>query len=159
MRKLNIRYLWTAGAGALIAAAAIAIPAWAAGGGGSGAQAQSQAQGKDAPMPPPPGAPGFAMRGHAPSAAEIKQTRAKLDKFASCLRDHGIDVPKPGSSAGPPSPPSSSERAKITKDCGTPPAPPGRPPLGNKQMEEARKAMAKGHCPPRPAPPARNNSK
>src|SRR6478735_18488 len=120
MRKFNPRYLYTAAATAAITAAVIAIPAWAASGDGdSTAQGQATAT---APAPPP-----FAYgltRANAPSADEMKQSRAKLDQFASCLKDHGIDVPTPGSTAQPPQPPSSSETQKITKDCGTPPAPP-----------------------------------
>ncbi len=154
MRKFNPRYLYTAAATAAITAAVIAIPAWAASGGGD-STAQGQAT-VTAPAPPP-----FAYgltRADAPSAAEMKQSRAKLDKFASCLKDHGIDVPTLGSTAQPPQPPSSSEMQKITKDCGTPPAPPaGLPPLGKKQTEGARKAMAKGDCPPPPAPPVRSS--
>jgi hypothetical protein len=146
MRKFNPRYLYTAAATAAITAAVIAIPAWAASGGGDSTaptQATSTAPG------PPPFAYGL-TRANAPSAADMKQSRAKLDEFASCLKDHGIDVP--GSTAQAPQPPSSSEMQKITKDCGTPPAPPaGLPPLGKKQMEEARKAMAKGDCPRPPA--------
>ncbi len=148
MRKFNPRYLYTAAATAAITAAVIAIPAWAASGGGdSTAQGQATAT---APAPPP-----FAYgltRANAPSADEMKQSRAKLDQFASCLKDHGIDVPTPSSTAQPPS---SSQMQKTTKDCGTPPAPPaGLPPLGKKQMEQARKAMAKGDCPRPPALPA-----
>ena len=127
MRKFNPRYLYTAAATAAITAAVIAIPAWAASGGGD-STAQGQAS-TTAPAPPP-----FAYgltRANAPSAAEMKQSRAKLDQFASCLKDHGIDVPTPGSTAQlqqAPQPPSSSEIQKVTKDCGTPPAPPGLPP-------------------------------
>jgi len=157
MRKFNPRYLYTAAATAAITAAVIAIPAWAASGGGdSTAQGQATAT---APAPPP-----FAYgltRANAPSAAEMKQSRAKLDQFASCLKDHGIDVPTPGSTAQlqqAPQPPSSSEIQKVTKDCGTPPAPPGLPPLSKKQADAAQKAMAKGDCPPPPAPPARSGS-
>jgi len=154
MRKFNPRYLYTAAATAAITAAVIAIPAWAASGGGdSTAQGQASAT---APAPPP-----FAYgltRANAPSADEMKQSRAKLDQFASCLKDHGIDVPTPGSpaqTAQAPQPPSSYQMQKTTKDCGTPPAPPaGLPPLGKKQMEQARKAMAKGDCPRPPALPA-----
>lgn len=128
MRKLNLKYLWTAGAAALLTAAAISIPAWAAGGGDSSAQA---------PASPP--------------------SRAQLDKFASCLKDHGVEVPAPGSTSRPPQPPSSSEMQQITKDCGTPPAPPpGLPPLSGKQADEVQKAMKKGDCPPPPALPAPN---
>jgi hypothetical protein len=157
MRKLNLRYLWTAGAGALIAAAAIALPAWAAGGGDSSAQTRTQAQG--AQLSSPPGGAGFSLRGNAPSAAEIKQSRAKADEFASCLKDHGIDVPAPGSSSRPPQPPSSSELKQITKDCGTPPAPPAGmlPPPGAKQAQQSGKPGAKGECPPPPLPPAPNS--
>jgi hypothetical protein len=154
MRKFNPRYLYTAAATAAITAAVIAIPAWAASDGGD-STAQRQATAK-APAPPP-----FAYgltRANAPSAAEMKQSRAKLDQFASCLKDHGIDVPSPGGTAQPPQPPSSSEMQKITKDCGTPPAPPGLPPLSKKQADAAQKAMAKGDCPPPTAPPARSGS-
>jgi hypothetical protein len=130
MRKLNLKYLWTAGAAALLTAAAISIPAWAAGSGSSSAQA---------PSTPP--------------------SRAQLDKFASCLKDHGVDVPTPASTSQPPQPPSSSQMKEITKDCGTPPAPPpGLPPLSGKQAGVARKAMAKGDCPPPPALPAPSGS-
>jgi hypothetical protein len=156
MRKLNVRYLWTAVAAAALTAAAITIPAWASGGGDSTGQIQSQT--RSAPLPPMPGA-GFALRGETPSAAEIKKNRAKLDEFASCLKDHGLDAPVPGGSGRRPSPPSSSEMQKITKECGAPPAPPAGPlpPLSKKQTDAARKAMAEGNCPPLPAPPARNS--
>jgi hypothetical protein len=154
MRKFNPRYLYTAAATAAITAAVIAIPAWAASGGGD---STAQTPATSAAPGPPPFAYGL-TRANAPSAAEIKQSRAKLDEFASCLKDHGIDVPTPGSTAQAaqaPQPPSSSEEQKITKDCGTPPAPPaGLPPLGQKQMEAARKAMTKGDCPRPPALPA-----
>jgi hypothetical protein len=157
MRKFNPRYLYTAAATAAITAAVIAIPAWAASGGGD-STAQGQAS-TTAPAPPP-----FAYgltRANAPSAAEMKQSRAKLDQFASCLKDHGIDVPTPGSTAQlqqAPQPPSSSEMQKVTKDCGTPPAPPGLPPLSKKQADAAQKAMAKGDCPRPPALPAPSGS-
>jgi hypothetical protein len=155
MRKLNPRYLYTAVATAAITAAMIAIPSWAASGGGD-STAQGQAT---ATAPAPPGAAGFSLRGSAPSAAEMKQSRARLDEFASCLKDHGMDVPAPGSTGRPPQPPSSSDMKDITKDCGRPPAPPaGLPPLSKKQADEAQKAMAKGNCPPPPALPAPGGS-
>jgi len=157
MRKLNLRYLYTAVAAAALTAAAITIPAWAAGGGDSSGQTQSGTQTSRAPLPFPPGG-GFAVRANAPSAAEIKQSRTKLDEFASCLKDHGVDALPPGSLGQRPQAPSSSEMKQITKECGTPPAPPaGLPPLSKKHVEEARKAMAKGDCPPLPAPPARSS--
>jgi hypothetical protein len=130
MRKFDLKYLWTAGAAALLTAAAISIPAWAAGGGDSSAQV---------PSGPP--------------------SRAQLDKFASCLKDHGVDVPAPGSTSRPPQPPSSSEMQKITRDCGAPPAPPpGLPPLSGKPAHEVQRAMKKGDCPPPPALPAPTGS-
>src|SRR3954451_24842836 len=89
MTKPNFRYLYTAAAGAAIAAVAIAIPAWAdSGGGDSGAQNQA----RSAPLPPPPrGA--FGLTAQAPSAADARKMRSKLDDFASCMREHGADVP------------------------------------------------------------------
>jgi hypothetical protein len=145
MRKFNPKYLYTAAASAAVMAAVIAIPSWAASGGGdSTAQGQATAP-----------APAYGLtRANAPSAAQMRQNRAKLDEFASCLKDHGVDGPTPGSTGQPPQPPSSSEQKEITKDCGTPPAPPpGLPPLSGKQADAARKAMAKGDCPLPPALP------
>jgi len=158
MRKLNLRYLYTAVAAAAITAAAITIPAWAAGGGGdSSGQTQTQERSGRPPLPPPPGV-AFSYRGQAPSAAQVKESRAKLDKFATCLKDHGVDVLTPGSSGQAPRPPSRSEMRKTTKDCGTPPAPPAGllPPLDKKHIEVVRKAMGKSGCPPLPLPPARS---
>jgi hypothetical protein len=150
MRKFNPRYLYTAAATAAVMAAVIAIPSWAASGGGG-----STAQGQAAVPAPPAGL----TRADAPSAAQIKQNRAKFDEFASCLKEHGVAVPSPGSSSRPPQPPSKSEMDQVTKDCGTPPAPPpGFPPLSGKQAGQARKAMAKGDCPPLPALPAPSGS-
>jgi hypothetical protein len=161
MRKLNVRYVWTAVAAAALTAAAITIPAWASGGGDSSGSTQSQAESSRAPLPPPPGVT-FSFRGKAPSAAEMKKSRAKLDKYASCLKDNGFDVPTPGKpivgrAPKPPRPPSSAEMKKMTSECGTPPGPPAfLPPLDRKHVEAARKAMAKGNCPPLPALPARS---
>jgi hypothetical protein len=152
MRKFNPRYLYTAAATAAVMAAVVAIPSWAASG-GSDSTAQGQAS---ATVPAPPAG---LTRANAPSAADIKQGRKQADEFASCLKDHGVDVPTPGSTSQPPRPPSSSEQKEITKDCGTPPAPPpGLPPLSGKQADQARKAMAKGECPPPPALPAPGGS-
>jgi hypothetical protein len=154
MRKFNPRYLYTAAATAAITAAFIAIPAWATSGGGDSSQGKSTAAAPTAP----PGAFGL-TRANAPSADELKQSRAKLDEFASCLKDHGVEVPAPGSSSRPPQPPSSSEMQQVTKDCGTPPAPPpGFPPLSKKQADEAKKAIGKGDCPFPMPPPARSGS-
>jgi len=134
--KFNPRYLYTAAATAAITAAVVAIPAMAASG-GTDSTTQGQAS-ANAPAP---------------------RSRAELDKFASCLKDHGVDVPAPGSTSRPPQPPSSSEMERIKQDCGTPPGPPpGLPPLSGKQADQARKAMAKGDCPPLPAPPADSGS-
>ncbi len=161
MRKLNLRYLWTALAAAALTAAAITIPAWAAGGGGSSGQTQSQSESSGAPLPPPPGVT-FSFRGKAPGTAELKESRAKLDKYASCLKDNGFDVPAPahptsGRAPEPPRPPSQAEMKKMRSACGTPPAPPAfLPPLDKKHIEAARKAMANSNCPPLPAPPARS---
>jgi hypothetical protein len=55
MRKLNLRYLWTAVAAAALTAAAITIPAWASGGDDSTGQTQSQTGSSRPPLPPPPG--------------------------------------------------------------------------------------------------------
>jgi len=155
MRNLNLRYLWTAVAAAALTAAAITIPAWASSGGDSTGQAQTQTRSSRPPLPPPPGVV-FSLRGKAPGTAEMKASRAKLDKFAGCLKDHGIAAPTPGSSGRPPQPPSRAEMKKMTSECGTPPAPAaGLPPLSKKQIETTRKAMAKGDCPPLPMPPPR----
>jgi hypothetical protein len=161
MRKLNLRYLWTAVAAAALTAAAITIPAWASGGDDSTGQTQSQTGSSRPPWPPPPGVT-FSFRGKAPSVAEMKESRAKLDKYASCLKDNGFDVPTPahptsGQAPKPPKPPSRAEMKKMRSACGTGPAPPAfLPPLDKKHIEAARQAMAKGNCPPLPIPPARS---
>ncbi len=158
MRKLDLRYLWTAAPprrsrpppsrsrrGPPVAAMS--------------GQTQSQADSSRARCRPRP-ASRFRSEEQAPSAAEVKKSRARLDKYASCLKDNGFDVPAPGKpivgqAPRPPRPPSSAEMKKMTSECGTPPAPPAiLPPLDKKHIEEARKAMAKGNCPPPPAPPA-----
>jgi hypothetical protein len=151
MRKFNPRYLYTAVATAAITAAVIAIPSWAASGGGD---STAQAPSSDAAPAPPPVAYGL-TRADAPSAAEVKQNREKVDEFTTCLKDHGVDALDRGSLSQPPEPPSKSEMDQITKDCGTPPAPPAGllPPLPGKHADQA----GRGECPPLPLPPLRSS--
>ena len=157
MRKFNPRYLYTAAATAAITAAVIAIPAWAASGGGD-STAQGQAS-TTAPAPPP-----FAYgltRANAPSAAEMKQSPEARPVRELPEGPAGIDAPdprRPGpAAAGAPAAVELRDK-KVTKDCGTPPAPPGLPPLSKKQADAAQKAMAKGDCPRPPALPAPSGS-
>jgi hypothetical protein len=92
MRKLRVRVrpIYVAVAGA-IAGAEIAIPAWAASGGDDSSDQGSAGR---APLPPPPGAAGFgvAFKG-APSAADAKLMRQKLDEFTSCMRKYAPTCP------------------------------------------------------------------
>jgi hypothetical protein len=146
--KLNLRYLYAAAAGAAIAAAAIAIPAGAASGGSdSGAQSQT----RRAPLPPLPGA--FGLSAKAPSAAQARRMRSKLDDFASCMRKQGADVPGVrrhgrGVSIQVPRPQSRAVMRKVAKECGMPPPPPpGQFLPSRKQIEKNRRAIARGDCP------------
>jgi hypothetical protein len=144
MRKLDLKYLYTAGAAAAITAAAIAIPAWGDSGGGQ--SEQSQAQRSPLPVPPSPGAAFFA-RGK-DGAASAADARKHLDELTDCMRENSIDVPHASSKGGGfslqvPPPEARSAMEKAAKECGLP-APPPRGqlmPLSEKQQEQARKAM------------------
>jgi hypothetical protein len=156
MTKLNLRYLYAAGAGALIAAAAIAIPAWGASGGGDSGT-HSQAPGV-LPPPPPATAGGFGLTAQASSPAEAKRMRSKFDDFATCMRNQGADVPgvQPngnGVSIQMPRLEARGVMEKVAKKCGMPPPPaPGKALPSRKQIEKSRKAIARGDCPAPPLP-------
>jgi hypothetical protein len=156
MKKLRIRPVYFAALAGAIAGAAIGIPAWAA---SSGGDSSAQDSIRRAPMPPP-GAAGFAMafKG-APSGADAKRMRQKLDEFASCMREHGADVPDVrrshrGVSIQVPPPQSRAVMRKVSNECGMPPPPPRGQlfPLDKQQIEMNRRAIARGKCPPLPPP-------
>src|SRR4051794_38139544 len=155
MTKLNLRYLYAAGAGALIAAAAIAIPAWASSGGGdSGTQGQVR---RVAP-PRPPVAGAFGLTAQASTPAEARRMRSKLDDFATCMRNQGVDVPGvqrsgSGVSIQMPRPQARAVMKKVAKKCGMPPPPPPGKALPSRMpIEKGRKAIAPGDCPAPPPP-------
>jgi hypothetical protein len=157
MKKLKLRGAYFAALAGAIAGAAIGIPAWAASSGGDSSGRVSASR----PAPPRFAHAGFAV-GFAggPSKAEAKQMRAQMQKFASCAREHGADVPgvrQHGASItiGPPSAKARATMGRLAKECGVPPPPPPGKlfPLSAKQIEKNRKAMGKapGKCLPLPA--------
>ena len=141
MRKLDLKYLYSAAAAAAITAAAIAIPAWGDSGGGDGQR--TQAQRAPLPMPPPAGGAAFFARGKAGAP-----NRQQLDEMGDCLRKNGVDAPGAPTKGGGfsiqiPPPEARSAMKKASKECGLP-APPPRGqlmPMSKKQREQAQKAM------------------
>lgn len=151
MTKLNLRYLYAAGAGALIAAAAIALPAWASSGGGTSG---TQGQAPSVAPPSPPTAGAFGLTAQAATPAEAKRMRSKFNDFATCMRKQGADVPGVRSSGNGvsiqmPRPQSRAVMGKVAKKCGMPPPPaPGKALPNPKQMKKGHMAIAPGGCPP-----------
>ena len=145
MRKLDLKYLYTAAAAAAITAAAIAIPAWGESGGGQAQQ--SQAQRPPLPLPAPPRGAAFFGWG-ADAGASAAEARKHLDQLTDCVRENGVDVPHTSTKGGGfsiqlPPPEARSAMKKAAKECGLP-APPPRgqlAPLTDKQREQAQKAM------------------
>ncbi|TMK71340.1 MAG: hypothetical protein E6G49_09695 [Actinobacteria bacterium] len=126
MSRLKIRPIYVAALAGAIVGAAIGIPAWAASGsGGSNDHSGDRA----APLRPPPGGGfGLEMKGF-PSPAEAKHARQKLDDLATCMREHGADIPgvqssHSGFSITVPRPQARAVMGKAAKDCGMPPPPP-----------------------------------
>jgi hypothetical protein len=154
MRKIKFRGIYVAVLAGAIVGAAVGIPAWAASGGGdSGGKGSAD---NLAPAPPPRGAFGLQMKGF-PSAAEMRRAREQLDELASCMREHGADIPgvktsRHGVSISVPRPQASDVMRKAAKECGMPPPPSPHElfPLSRKQIEKNRRAITRGDCPPLP---------
>jgi hypothetical protein len=158
MKKLKLRGVYFAVLGGAIAGAAIGIPAWAASSGGDSSGGGTAAR----PVPPPRVAPfGLEMKGF-PTGAEAKKLHKKMDEFATCMREHGADIPgvdvrRHGMSIQVPRPKAAAAMKKAANECGLPPPPaPDKVfPLSKKQIEKNRKAIARGDCPFPPALPRR----
>jgi len=164
MSKLNLKYLYSAGAAAALTAAAISIPAWGDSGGGQ--SGGSRVQRAPVPMLPPPGNAASFARGEK-GAQHAAEARKNLDELTDCLRENGVEVPQASSkgrgfSIQLPRPEARSAMEKAAKECVVP-GPPSRGqlmPLSAKQREQARKAMkslsecmrSKGQALPVPPP-------